>query len=179
MGCGEEIRGVVSCRARKLDLKGDDHGSTAFDIFVQQEQEKTKGLDSKGFAPQKEKQEWLQSIDNLYRMLSAYLQDYVSAGQIAVSYREMTINEKYRLLCSSTDAHYHWYEGTSFRTHRDIPDWIGRKSRCSRACFACSAHASRQPRQKRTGNGQGSVTINGVPDPSPYRRHSSRIGFGV
>ena len=70
-------------------------GSTAFDIFVQQEQQKTKFAAEDLFDPERERKEWLSYIDDLYRMVAAFLKDYIAADHVAITYRDATINEEY------------------------------------------------------------------------------------
>ncbi len=69
--------------------------SPAFDIFVRQEQAKTKLSAEDQFDPEQEREEWLSYIDDLYRMVVVFLNDYIAAGQVSVTYRDATINEEY------------------------------------------------------------------------------------
>lgn len=69
--------------------------ATAFDEFVRQEQEKAKGLEGEGFDPQLEKQEWLQHLDDLYRLIKFYLDSWIESGQIRIDFRPLSLNEEY------------------------------------------------------------------------------------
>ena len=63
-----------------------------FDEFVQDEQSKLKVQGE--FDAQRDKKEWLQSLNELYVLVEEYLSDYVTAGHIFITRRTISLNEE-------------------------------------------------------------------------------------
>jgi len=69
--------------------------SRAFDEFVQREQESAKRSEGVADDWEVERKEWLRRLEELFAQVSEYLREYVDAGQITVSYRNIELNEEY------------------------------------------------------------------------------------
>lgn len=68
---------------------------SVFDRFVAEEKEKAGALSTETpFDPELERQEWLGYLRQLYTLAVSYLESYVEAGQIEISYRDITLNEE-------------------------------------------------------------------------------------
>jgi len=69
--------------------------STAFDDFVRREQASAKRSEEVAVDWEAEKRDWLRRLEELFAQVSEYLREYVDAGQITVSYRNIELNEEY------------------------------------------------------------------------------------
>lgn len=69
--------------------------SRAFDEFVQREQAAAKEAGEPAVDWQAEKAQWLRHLDELFRQVNEYLKPYLDAGQIAVEYSKIDLNEEH------------------------------------------------------------------------------------
>jgi len=65
---------------------------TEFDEFVKRQQEAAAGVASVDW--DRERKEWLDYLDKLYRKIESLLDKYVSSGQIQLGYRQVELNEE-------------------------------------------------------------------------------------
>lgn len=66
-----------------------------FEEFVRREQEAVKVSNEERVNWQVRKAEWLQSLDELYSQVDGYLKPYIDAGQVAIAYGAIQLNEEH------------------------------------------------------------------------------------
>jgi hypothetical protein len=69
-------------------------GSSAFDQFVQTELASFREPREKSFDWQAEKERWLGDLNGLFSQVKEYLKLYVDAGQIAIEFKNVELNEE-------------------------------------------------------------------------------------
>jgi len=67
-------------------------GNTDFDAFVKREQ--TAAAEEERVDWAKERDEWLGHLKELYEQTESFLANYIKAGEITVSYRDIELNEE-------------------------------------------------------------------------------------
>jgi hypothetical protein len=70
-------------------------GNNSFDEFVRREQQAAKVTGEKPVDWQAEKAAWLQHLEELFTQVNGYLKPYVDAGQVAIDYQTIDLNEDY------------------------------------------------------------------------------------
>lgn len=69
-------------------------GSSAFDDFVQREQTSIRDASEEAVDWQREKERWLKYLNKLFSQVEEYLKPYVDAGQIAIEFKNIELNEE-------------------------------------------------------------------------------------
>jgi hypothetical protein len=66
----------------------------SFDDFVRREHQAAQVLDGEPIDWQREKNEWLEQLDQLFAQITEYLGPYVTDGQIKIAYSPIELNEE-------------------------------------------------------------------------------------
>jgi hypothetical protein len=73
-------------------MKNKDDNGDKFDAFVRSQQPAPQDTAPIDWA--KERDEWLQYLDELYRTTESFLKKYIESGEIKCEYREIQLNEE-------------------------------------------------------------------------------------
>jgi hypothetical protein len=68
--------------------------TTTFDELVRQEQQAKESAAAESYNAFKERDEWLERLEELYRQVGGFLADYVASGQVVVSFEPIRIEEE-------------------------------------------------------------------------------------
>ena len=73
-------------------MNSEDKGSADFGAFVKREQ--TAFAEDQSVDWAKEREEWLSRLKELYQRIESFLAEYIQAGEIRLSYRDIELNEE-------------------------------------------------------------------------------------
>lgn len=68
------------------------NGNSDFGAFVKRQQTASAEVEQVDWA--KEREDWLGRLDELYRQIESFLAEYIKAGEVKLSYRDIELNEE-------------------------------------------------------------------------------------